>query len=196
MQNVGSPPELYLHVRVLVSIILGLSVARLLNGVAGFVQHPARQRVSWVHLAWVAWLLVSVIAFWWWEFRLIQVRQWTFASYVFVFTYASLFFFLATLLFPDGMDEYSGFEDYFTSRRRWFFGLVASTFLLDVVDTYLKGAAHVQAMGPEYPIRTLVSVVLSISAMFVSRRWFHYALVIVALLYQVSWIVRTYEMIS
>jgi hypothetical protein len=37
--------DLYLHVRVLISIILGLTITRLLNGLAGFVQHPTRERV-------------------------------------------------------------------------------------------------------------------------------------------------------
>jgi hypothetical protein len=32
--------DLYLHVRVLIGILLGLSVVRLVGGVARFVQHP------------------------------------------------------------------------------------------------------------------------------------------------------------
>jgi hypothetical protein len=34
--------DLYLHVRVLVAIILGLSVTRLISGVATLIQHPGR----------------------------------------------------------------------------------------------------------------------------------------------------------
>jgi hypothetical protein len=34
--------DLYLHVRVLIAIILGLSVTRLVSGVAALIQHPGR----------------------------------------------------------------------------------------------------------------------------------------------------------
>ena len=37
---------------------------------------------------------------------------------------------LASLLFPDDMSDYDGYEDYFLSRRRWFFGLFATTFVV------------------------------------------------------------------
>jgi hypothetical protein len=53
-QTVQIDIDLYLHVRVLISIILGLSVTRLIAGVVGFVQHPTRRAVSWIHLTWVA----------------------------------------------------------------------------------------------------------------------------------------------
>ena len=79
--------DLYLHVRVLIAIIIALSVTRLLGGVAQFMRQSDNHRVSWIHLAWVAWVFFNVIAFWWWEFRLSQVTHWTFALYLFVIAY-------------------------------------------------------------------------------------------------------------
>ncbi len=185
--------DLYLHVRVIVSIILGLSIARLLNGVARFVQHPRRHRIWWTHLGWVAWMLLSVIGFWWWEFRLAEVPRWTFETYVFVALYASVYFLLCTLLFPDDIAEYSGFQDYFMSRRGWFFGLLAVSFLLDVVDTWLKGAQHFHALGLEYPVKIACSLVLCIVAMRTTDLRFHGVLVVVALLYQATFLARYYS---
>ena len=115
--------DLYLHVRVLISIILGLSVTRLVSGVARFVQHPDRHRIWWIHLGWVGWALLNVITFWWWEFRLSLIVHWSYALYFFVCLYASMYYFLSVLLFPDDLQGYDGFEDYFLSRRVWFFRL-------------------------------------------------------------------------
>jgi hypothetical protein len=115
-----SNPELYLHIRVVISIIVGLCVTTLLNGFARFVQHPTRAKVSILHLGWAASLLLWIIHFWWWEFRLALVAQWTFASYFFIIFYAILFYFLCTLLFPSDLQDYSGYEEYFLSRRYWF----------------------------------------------------------------------------
>ena len=49
--------DLYLHMRVLIGIILGLSVTRLVSGIAALVAHPGRYRIWPVHLGWVAWAL-------------------------------------------------------------------------------------------------------------------------------------------
>ena len=74
--------DLYLHVRVLIALILGLSVTRLVSGVAALISIPAVHRIWSVHLGWVAWALLNVVTFWWWEFRLSFVQHWTFASYL------------------------------------------------------------------------------------------------------------------
>ena len=100
--------DLYLHIRVLIGIILGLSVTRLVSGIASIVQHPKRYRIWSVHLGWVAWALVNVITFWWWEFRLSIIPHWTFNLYFFVCVYASMYFFLSALLFPQDLDGIHG----------------------------------------------------------------------------------------
>ena len=114
----ASNPDLYPHVRVVISIIVGLCITTLLSGFARFVQHPRRERVSILYLGWAISLLLWIIHFWWWEFRLSMVPQWTFANYFFVILYAILFYFLCTLLFPSDLKDYSGYEDYFLSRRK------------------------------------------------------------------------------
>ena len=51
----GVPPaDAFVHVRIIIGIILGLSVSRLLTGVARFIQHPGKQNIYPVHIAWVA----------------------------------------------------------------------------------------------------------------------------------------------
>ena len=40
--------DVYLHVRVVISIIVGLCITTLLSGFARFVQHPRRERVSFL----------------------------------------------------------------------------------------------------------------------------------------------------
>src|SRR5580698_1194823 len=95
----ASNSDVYLHVRVVISIIVGLCITTLLSGFARFVQHPRREHVSLLHLGWPASLLLWIIHFWWWEFRLSLVPQWTFEKYLFIILYAVLSYFLCTLLF-------------------------------------------------------------------------------------------------
>jgi hypothetical protein len=185
--------DLYLHIRVVVSIIVGLCITTLLNGFSRFIQHPRRAKVSILHLGWAASILLWVIHFWWWEFRLSLIQQWTFASYFFIIFYAILFYSLCTLLFPSDLNDYSGYEDYFLSRRKWFFGILAATLVADVIDTSIKGSQYLHSFGVEYPIRIAGGLILCFSAMFIRNRRIQLALLTISLLYQISFIVRLYD---
>jgi hypothetical protein len=186
-------PDLYLHVRVVISIIVGMCITTLLSGFARFVQHPRRERVSILHLGWAASLLLWIIHFWWWEFRLSKIQEWTFEIYFFVILYAILFYFLCTLLFPSDLRDYSGYEDYFLSRRKWFFGFLAATFVADVIDTSLKGSTYLHSFGIEYPIRIIGNLILCVIAMITSNRRIQLTLLAISFLYDVSFIVRLYS---
>lgn len=181
------------HIRIVMGMIIGLGVARLLTGVARIIQHPRQYPLYLVHLGWVASVLLTLVHFWWWEFALFTIPRWTFEEYLFVISYATLLFLLSALLFPDHLEGYTGYEQFFLSRRRWFFGLMALCYVFDIVDTIMKGAEHFAYFGIEYIIRTPVMVGLCVVAAVTANRRFHAALVVGTLLYQVSWIVRLFS---
>jgi hypothetical protein len=185
--------KIFEHCRLIVGMVLSLALARLLNGIARFVQHPKKVQIYSVHLGWVFTILIFLVHFWWWEFKLVAITQWTFEAYLLVIVYAIIYFLLCALLFPDQMDEYTGFEDYFTSRRKWFFGIFALTFAIDVIDTMLKGEAHFHSLGIEYPIRIAGFIALSIAAMFIPNARFQKGFVLVSLLYELSFIFRLFH---
>jgi hypothetical protein len=191
-----SATDIFLHVRVIIGIVLGLSMTRLLTGTARFVQHPGKYKLYFVHLGWVAWMLLMLMHFWWWELWLQIITTWTFATYFLLILYAILLFALCTLLFPDDISEYSGYEAFFISRRRWFFGILALVFVFDLIDTLLKGREHFDAFGNEYLIRVPVYIVLCVIAMVTANRRYHAALVIGSLLYEVSWILRQFNTLN
>jgi hypothetical protein len=192
MHSVHTSVDIFIHIRIVMGVILGLGVARLLGGVARFIQHPGRHRIYFVHMGWVISLLLMLVHFWWWEFWLFGIARWTFAIYAFLLVYLTVLYLLSTLLFPDDIAEYRGYEDYFMSRRRWFFGLLASTFVLDFIDTLIKGSEHLEWFGWEYEIRTPAYVGLCLIAMLWRDRRFHIAFVVASLIYQVTWIARLF----
>lgn len=189
-------PNHFQHVRMVLSMVVSLGIARLLSGLAKFVQHPGRIRLYWVHLLWSLSLLLTLMHFWWWQFSLSHLQHWHIAAYGFVVGYDALFYFLCAILFPDDLAEYSGYRDYFYSRRRWFFGLLALSFVVDVIDTRLKGMEHLAAQGTEYPLRIGAYVALLTTAAIVRDPRFHGALAVLNLLYQVSWILRLYDVLQ
>lgn len=97
--------------------------------------------------------------FGWWEFWLRELKDWDLAIYLFTVFYAVLIYLICAMLFPDSRARYSGFEDYFYSRRRWIFGLMIAIFALDLEDTFLKGRQYYLHLGIEYPIRAAILMV-------------------------------------
>jgi hypothetical protein len=193
-----APPshDLLVHVRTVISIILGLSIARLLNGVAGLVQHPKKEHLWWPHLCWAAYMLISITAFWWWEFQLNQLRTLTFETYIFLIAYTAMLFLLCSLIFPTEISEYEGYRDYFLSRRAWFFGLLAVTLLMDIVDTWLKGAQRFATLGAEYPARIAVMTALCLAACFIRNARFHAVFALGGVIYLASYVARHYGSIQ
>lgn len=196
MENAPVSHDAFIHVRIILGIVLGLSLTRLLAGLTRFVQHPNREHIYLIHIGWVLFMLLAITHFWWFEFGLSSLRRWTFEIYLFLILYAAIFAVLAALLFPDRMDEYKGFEDYFQSRRQWFYGFLALIFILDLIDTRIKGVEYFRSFGIEYPLRQAAFALCSIIAIFVPSKRYQAAFVTVGVIYQLIWILRQFEVLA
>lgn len=182
----------FFHIRMLMSIIVSLSMATLLKGVAKLIEHPTRVRLYWVHLAWVAFIFLSLLDFWWWEIRLKSIATWSFPIYVFVICFVVVYYIMCSLLFPDDMKEYDGYKGYYYSRKNWFFTFLGVSFLFDVGDTLLKGVQYYQSLGTEYIIRFIVHILLCLLAIRSKNERIHAGMVVFFLLYNVLWVIRKY----
>ncbi len=188
--------DLFLHVRVLMGMIVGLGLTHLLRGVARIIEHPRRLQVYWVHLLWVLSMFLYLLHFWWWEFRLEQLQHWSFNRYFFIAIYALLLYLACALLLPERLDDYRDYREYFYSRRRWLFATLALVYLVDLGDTWLKGDAYLRSFGTEYLVRNASYVVACVLAATVRSPVYHAAFVVAGLVYQASWIVRQFEVVS
>jgi len=188
--------ELFPHVRIVMGMIVGLGITRLLMTVAGLIQHPHRATVSSIHLLWIGSILVELVLFWWWQFALFRLEYWTFGITLFLIVYAVTLFLLAALLSPDNIAEYEGYEDFFLKRRFWFFGLFATTFVLDTVDTLIKGEAYWQRFGLEYFIQVPLGLILCAIVIRSTDRRVHLAAVLLHIAYQVYWISRFFYTVT
>ena len=190
------PSQLFIHLRILMGTVIGLGMARLLLGFAGIIQHPRRARLSATHLIWAASIFVTLIHFWWWEFALFTVTQWTFGAFIFLIAYCTALFMLCVLLFPDDIKEYDGYEDFFMSRRAWFFGFFGATVIFDIFDSSLKGWDYLTTFDLEYAIQVPVSLALCGIAIYSKNRRFQLIFAIVQILYQLSWVIRLFRTVS
>jgi hypothetical protein len=112
--------DIFAHIRILIGVIMSLSVALMLKASAKMVQHPGREKPYWIHLLWALYIFLLLVHFWWWEFKFHALTQWNFAIYSFIICYIIIFYVLSALLFPDDLKDYTGYEDYFYSRKNGF----------------------------------------------------------------------------
>lgn len=184
--------DAYVHLRILVSLILGLSITRILSGLARLLHVPSTTDRINSQIIWSIVVMLGAVHFWWWEFSLRLLQQWNFWIYIFVLAYASLFFLMSTLLYPEHIQDHADRERYFIRRRHAFFALFALSFAFDVVDTAIKGLDHFRALGPLYPVRTLAGAAIALTAMRTQSsnrlKW----LGIVWLVCNIAWITMLY----
>ena len=171
------------YVIVLISIVIGLALTHLMQGVAGLIQNPKRTRIWWVHLVWVAYLFLSVVFWWWWEFQLQRIETWTFSIYLFVVFYAFYLYLICAVVFPRDLEGYDGYEDYFLTRRGWFFGLLIGWSVIDMIDTWIKGPDYFASLGATALVFNAVLILSSVIGIVVRRGWVQATIAVVQLLY-------------
>ncbi len=165
--------EFFNYVMVLASVIIGLAVTHLLQGVAKLIQHPDRKKLYWVHLLWVALMFLNALFLWWWEFQLASVTHWTFELYVFVLSFAVVLYLICAVLMPSELGDYHSYRAYYYSRRRWLFGLLLLFSLMDFADTSFKGWAHLASLGWPYVAVVATRSVLLLGAMKTRNAKYH-----------------------
>jgi hypothetical protein len=176
------------YVAVLVSIIVALGIAQILSGVARMIEKPEGQKVYWVHLLWAAWLFLYLIFFWWFEFQLARVEEWTFYAYGVLVLYATVLFLMSAILFPSRGHDGIDFEERFFQRRRWFFGLFILCLIINVPDTLLKGTDHLSDLGLGFWIYGISTLLMCLAGYYSTNRKVHGFIVVANLVFQVGFI--------
>ncbi len=107
-------------ISVAVSIVLALSLARLLSAVPHLLA-PGRR--YWVPCLWAASLLAMHLGFWWamWAYR--EVAAWTFRGFAAAMLSPILLYLTVTILVSDSPGTVESWRERFYSRRRVFFPL-------------------------------------------------------------------------
>jgi hypothetical protein len=189
--------EVFVHIRIIIGMILALSVARLITGATRFIQHPGQSQIDLLHIGWVVFIFLSIIDFWWFEFALSRIEQWTFGDYLLVVCYAVVFFMLSAILFPDNVGARAHVGEYFWDRRNIFYTIFLISIVVDIIDTALKGYSYYsQLYGWYYPARQCFFIVGTIGVLLSSSKRHHLAFVVLALALQIVWIVTFLDVLE
>lgn len=129
------------YLSVLLSIIIGLAVTQLLQGLRVLMLTRATARLYAPSLIWTFLLLLIATQMWWSSFSLSDHRDWTFGLYAIILLQVALFYLACGLVLPDLKPEQIDLEADYFHNRGWFFGLLGATAVASIAkDVVLDGA--------------------------------------------------------
>ena len=126
------------YLSVLLSIILGLAVAQVLQGYRAILLARGRLRLSGAVLIWSGLLLLFVAQAWWASFGLRERTHWDFLSFVVILLQMILLYMLTALVFPDvGSRGTVDLVEHFERHRRAFFGFLIAMLATSIAKDFV-----------------------------------------------------------
>lgn len=178
--------ETFEYLSVFVSVIIGLAVTHLVLGLVGLIQARGQTKIYWVHLAWVAFVMLWLVEFWWFFFAWQGLAEWSVGQFRLFLAYALVLSVLAGLLFPV-RGTVSDYKAFFFEHARWFFALLVLNNLLDVVEVYRKSEVGIRAV-PAYYLHSFVVITAVFGiAMLTKNERFHAGAAVFSLLWSLGY---------
>ena len=126
--------DAFSYLSVLLSIILGLAIAQVLQGYRALLLARGRVRLSTPVLIWSGLLLLFVTQAWWASFGLRQRMNWDFLSFAIILLQMVLLYMLAAVIFPEvEPGDRVDLVDHFDRHRRIFYSFLIAMLMVSVL---------------------------------------------------------------
>jgi hypothetical protein len=177
--------EPFEYVCVLTSIVAGLAVARLVGGLGQLIQTWKRTPGYWVHAFWMVNTLMTVIISWWVQYRWRTIEHWTLFLVLWLLVPPINLYLASALLFPNEQEgePIRSWREHYFDHRRGFFLLIAGNFVIDLIDSSLKGWEHLHSLGLLYFISMAMFITLGLIAAFTRSVKYHSAFAVFYFVY-------------
>jgi hypothetical protein len=124
---------------VFISIVIGLAVTHLLQGLGQAVHERDRIPVDPLLTVWTLSVLIILVLNWWVFFAWETFDGWSFDVFLLLILWAISLYMLAVVLYPARFRDGDSYRELFERNRRWFFGTFIVFILLDVGQTAARG---------------------------------------------------------
>lgn len=178
------------HLSVLISIVLGLGIAHLLNTVHELIQVRSRVRTYWLPLLWAVLIFISLIEWWWASFALRTTLKWNFFYFLFVLISPVSQYLAAAFVLPDDTESGDGVIDlrrYYYDNSAAFFGILAISPALDAIRRGIEAGSALNGGA----LSNGIAAVLLASMAFWKKPWYHAVITLVVAALFMSFIVSS-----
>jgi hypothetical protein len=173
------------YISVAVSIVLALSIARIVDGLR--VSFDPNRRY-WVHATWVVIKLFNPVIYWW-SFWAMREVTWNLLMFTLVLAWPVGLYLQVSSLVTRDPESISDWRLHFYSQRQWFFGANALLNILSLVSGFAVGATN----PPQVSAALVLLVVLSVVAIATDRPVVHGIIVVcMAVITVLAFVVRAY----
>jgi len=175
-------------VSVLISIIVGLAAARLLNGLARMIELRRQVKFYWIQGVWTGTIGAVLVLFWWSVVRSYSGHsEWLYIDFLSLIFYSIVIYLAAVLIVPGEIREGTDLEAHFYFVRPWFFSFAAVAVVADGLDSLKNGVETFLSFGPQYVVFLVVGIGGSLVAARTSNRRFHGVWALWSLFWCVLW---------
>ena len=161
--------SLFEFIMVMVSIVLGFSLASMLTGLARLVRHPGGVKLYLPFCIWLVNLLLLHFLLWWsfWDVRGVD---WNYARFLMAILQPLAIFLITTILIPaDNGSGLLSLRNRFYEGRRWFFAVFLFAEALFILDGPLAFGS--EPLWIVYRIPQLIIIAIFAMAFLVRRDW-------------------------
>jgi hypothetical protein len=159
------------YLSVLLSLIIGLAIAQLLQGFRGMALARSRVRLYPPTVAWSATLLLIAVQTWWSMFGLREKQSWSFLEFAVVLAQTILLYMLAGLALPDFVgDQEIDLGAHYHRHRRLLFGVAIATALVSLTKDLVMTGHLPQPANIGFH---LFFIAAALTAILTRREWYH-----------------------
>ncbi|MBX8824504.1 hypothetical protein [Ochrobactrum sp. SFR4] len=173
-----SQADVFSHMRIINGMGISLCLSRLLVFASKFIQHPSKNKISYIHIGWVLVVFLWIIQFWWDYLIESNNKTYDIVTYILELFYVFGLFFICVTLTPDDIKEYGDYETYFFSRKKWLFALfifINSMQSFEQIRTaFIKNETDNMVV---LPVIMVLETIVILIAMNIKRRRFQYVMI-------------------
>jgi len=172
---------------VLVTIIVGLAIADMLESLHRLLRSRTSIRWHWLPLVAALLVLLTLVQFWWGFYRLGRTEVWSqYGAFLLLLLQLVLMFLLACAALPDNERERVDLREYYEHNRRYFwtlFSLVA--FMATLTNLVVAAPQDLTSALLLKGVPNLLYAGVMLSLAFVRAKSFHYVGVLLLLVVMV-----------
>ena len=124
---------------VFISIIVGLGVTHILDGLARIIHNRGQYQMSKLHIVWTLNVLLILLLNWWVLFLWADYPTWSFDIYLLLIAWGISLYMLAVILYPPDIKAGDPYREIFEKNRNWLLGTFVVFVALDIAQTAVRG---------------------------------------------------------
>jgi hypothetical protein len=167
--------DAFSYLTVLLSIILGLSITQILQGLGALIQYRARIAFYWPAVCWAVLLLLIDVQVWWALFGLRVRQEWSFLDFLVLLLQVIPLCMLATLVLPaiaPDSDKPVNLRHNYYGHSRWFFGLLIASLAASIAKEWLLLGHWPEPFNFGFQLAWMV---ICAGSAVTRREWYHKA---------------------